>query len=190
MKKVARKKGQVKRRKAAKGVSKKRKPTPIRRKKTKKRRLEKPSIPEEYGSSKRRSKAQETAAIEAQIERAVMKATIEQQKRHTREIETLRARVREMSEIARGARDTAEGTKRDLEVRRALEARPWAESRKQRRYRFLLSFKLEVGSLLPFPGQSKREMLESWALRNNWTSEELWAEYRRQHPKPQAKAAE
>ena len=61
-------------------------------------------------------------------------------------------------------------------------ARP-AENREQRERRLRISFQLEAENLLPRRGQTKKQALEEWATRNGWSSAEMWAEYRRNHPR-------
>ena len=42
-----------------------------------------------------------------------------------------------------------------------------------------INFELETKNLMPRKGQTKQDALKEWSIRNNWTSKELWAEYRR-----------
>lgn len=85
-------------------------------------------------------------------------------------------------EAEKALRRRAEATTKKLQKDVARMFMRPEESAPQRYKRFAISFELETRFLLPRQGESMRAALENWASRNGWTSDELWAEYKRRRP--------
>lgn len=92
-----------------------------------------------------------------------------------RQFDDLLSELEAEKAIRRKAEAEAKRLKKDVA---RLFSRP-EETPTQRYKRFAVSFELETRYLMPRKGESMRAALENWASRNGWTSEELWAEYKR-----------
>jgi hypothetical protein len=85
-------------------------------------------------------------------------------------------------EAEKALRQQAETEKRELQKDVARMFMRPEETPSARQARLAVSFDIETRYLLPRRGENMRGALENWASRNGWTSDELWAEYRRTRP--------